>query len=292
MQRKTDDQSRLETLAPAAPTEAPTLAGAAVSRRSWRARGAAAGVIALAIGLAGCGGSSSNDDPPVAEEPPPPPVETPAPPPNVPPPVETPAPPPAADPAPAGFTKTGDILTTAGSIDIGDVFTAGSRTVVFDTVNSRYYELKSGTPVDYATAKAAAATAGGLLASPSDAAKMAFIKVAFQAQLPLGGAATGANGAWIGLEQAPSSPTPGDGWTFLDGTALPGASALWNKPTEPNDAGNATESNSENFGAIFAGKTNVETDLELIYDAGVGATSTQPMYLIEYATKEAIVVTP
>ena len=152
---------------------------------------------------------------------------------------------------------------------MGDTYTAGTRTVVFDSVNNRYYELKAAAAVDYATAKAAATTAGGILASPSDAAKMAFIKVAFAAQLPLGGAASGGNGAWIGLEQAPGGAAPGDNWTFLDGTTLAGTSSLWNKPTEPNDGGNATEVGAENFGAIFAGKTAAETDLELIYDAGL-----------------------
>jgi hypothetical protein len=291
MQRKIDDELRLATFGRAAPTEAPTVARAVASRTAWRSRSAAAGVIALALGLAACGGSSSNDDPPV--ETPPPVGDTPAPPAQPPaPPAQPPAPPAATDPTPAGFTKAGDVLTTAGSLDVGDTYTAGARTVVYDSVHKRYYELKTGPAVDYATAKAAATTAGGILASPSDAAKMAFIKVAFAAQLPLGGAATGGNGAWIGVEQAPGGATPGDNWAFLDGTPLPATSSLWNKPGEPNDGGGSAETGSENFGAIFAGKTAAETDLELIYDAGVAASATQPMYLIEFATKEAVVLVP
>ena len=69
MQRKIDDEMRLATVSQAAPTEAPTVARAVGSRKAWRSRSAAAGVIALALGLAGCGGSSNND-PPVDAPPP------------------------------------------------------------------------------------------------------------------------------------------------------------------------------------------------------------------------------
>jgi len=293
MQRKIDDQSRLETLAPAAPTEAPTLAGAAVARRSWRARGAAAGVIALALGLAGCGGGSDNNDtpPPVAEEPAPapvpPPVETPAPPAEVPPPVETPAPPPAADPTPAGFTKAGDVTSTVG--DIGDVYkdSTNTRTVVLNAANNRYYEVVTK-PLTWAAAEADAVVLGGKLASPSDAASLLVIKLAFGTVLPLGGAASGSNGAWVGLQQAPSSAAKDAGWTFVDSTALPPASPFWN-PGEPNDAAGATEGNLENFAAIFAGMTAAETDLKMFYDAGAtGSTDVQPMYVLEFENKAAV----
>ncbi len=289
MQRKTDDQSRLETLAPAAPTEAPTLAGAAVSRRSWRARGAAAGVIALALGLAGCGGGSdNNDEPPVAEQPAPAPVEPPAPPAEVPPPVETPAPPPGpVDPTPAGFTKAGEVTAATG--DVGDVYkdSTNTRTVVLNAANNRYYEVITK-PLTWTAAEADAVTLGGKLASPSDAASLLVIKLAFGSVLPLGGAATGANGAWVGLLQAPGSAAKDAGWTFVDTTALPPASPFWNAG-EPNDAAGAAEANAENFGAIFAGASADEADLKMFYDAGAtGSTDVQPMYVLEFENKEAV----
>jgi hypothetical protein len=293
MQRKIDDEMLAVS---AAPTEAPTMARAVGSRTAWRSRGAAIGVIALALSLAACGGSSNNDDPadqPIVTDPDPvapgPDPVVPAPDPVVPDPVVPPAP---VDPTPAGFTKTGEILTVAGSIDVGDTFTAGSRTVVYDSVNKRYYEFVAAPAISQAAAKKAAVDAGGQLASPSSVAKMAFIKVAFPApKLPVGDDATGGNGAWIGLEQAAGSTELAAGWTFLDGSPLPADTLLWNKPTEPNDADGA-ENGAENFAAIFGGKTTAETDLEMIYDAGAGTAATQDAYLIEYATKEAIVLVP
>jgi hypothetical protein len=178
-------------------------------------------------------------------------------------------------------------------VDVGDAFTdsTNTRKLAFDAVNNRYYELKTATlPISWVDAGTAAATAGGALASPSDAAKLAFVKQAFGSLLPLGGAATGKNGAWIGLQQAPSSAAKDAGWTFLDSVALPLASPLWNAG-EPNDGASAgpADSNAENLGAIFAGPTDAEADLRMIYDAGAaGVTDTQTMYLMEFASREAV----
>ena len=48
MQRKINDEMRLATVSQTAPTQAPILARADGSRKAWRSRGAAAGVIAPA----------------------------------------------------------------------------------------------------------------------------------------------------------------------------------------------------------------------------------------------------
>lgn len=285
MQHKIDDQTRAARVSQTAPTEAPTLVPVERSRKAWRSRGAAVGVITLALGLTACGGGSDSPEPAPAPVDVPAPVEVPAPAPQPPAPAPVPV-----DPTPvaAGFAKSGDILSAAAA-DVGDRYTKGTRVVVFDSVNNRYYELVTATAaVNYATAKQAAVDAGGKLASPSDAAKMTFVKQAYPApDLPLAGDASGGNGAWIGLEQAAGGAAPGDNWAFLDGVALPAASTLWNAG-EPNDGANPTETGAENFGAIFAGMTAAETDLRMIYDAGIAQSITQPKYLVEYLTKEAI----
>ena len=294
MQRKIDDQTRLDTVSQAAPSEAPTLARVVAPRKAWRLSGAAAGVIALSLGLAGCGGGSDNNEPP--EEPAPAPAPGPGPGPAPAPapepgPGPAPAPEPAPEPIPAGFAKTGEVMVAG--VDVGDAFTdsTNTRKLAFDAVNNRYYELKTAAaPISWADAGTAAATAGGVLASPSDVVKMAFVKQAFGALLPLGPAASGKNGAWIGLQQAASSAAKDAGWTFLDTVALPPASPLWNAG-EPNDGGSVapTDVNVENFGAIFAGPTADDTDLKMIYDAGeTGSTDTQTMYLMEFPSKEAV----
>jgi hypothetical protein len=216
-------------------------------------------------------------EPPAAPEPAP-----------VPPPA--PAPDPAPDPAPAGFTKSGDILDS-GSIDVGDRFTAGNRTIVFDATTNRYLELVTApAPMTWAEADAAATAAGGALASPSTDARMTFIKQAYtNVDLPEGGAASGSNGAWIGLRQSAGGTLPGDNWAFLNGDTLPGASLLWNRPSEPNDGGSVSEAAQEDFGALFYGKTGAISDLEMIYDAGVtGFTDRQTKYLVEWTAKENV----
>ena len=292
MQRKINDEMRLATVSQTAPTQAPILARADGSRKAWRSRGAAAGVIALALGLTACGGGSDDPAaPPVAVEepapvPPPVAVEEPAP---VPPPV-------AVDPTPAGFVKTVDIFSAAND-DVGDKFTKDARTIVYDKVHDRYYELvTAAAPLIYTDAKAAAVTAGGALASPSDVAKMTFVKQAFGAGALPGGTgvtASGSNGAWIGLEQT-GTTSPTDTWTFLDGKPLAADSTLWNVvQSQPDDAGASGESGLENYGALFYGMTDAETDVGMIYDAGMeppnsNPTHLQPMYLIEYLTKDAI----
>ena len=165
-----------------------------------------------------------------AKEPYAPPLATPAPgpapapapePPAAPEPAPVPPPAPPSDTAPAGFTKSGDILDS-GSIDVGDRFTAGTRTIVFDATGNRYLELvTAAAPVTWAEAEAAAIAAGGALASPSTNARMTFIKQAYtNVDLPEGGAASGSNGAWIGLRQSAGGALPGDNWAFFNGETL------------------------------------------------------------------------
>ncbi len=279
----------LPALLPSASSSTPIpTSPARESRAAWRRRAAIAGILSLGLGVAACGGGS--DDPPVAT-PAPGPAPAPAPePPAAPQPAPVPPPAPApGDPAPAGFTKSGDILDS-GSIDVGDRFTAGTRTIVFDATGNRYLELVTApAPLTWAEAEAAATAAGGALASPSTSAKMTFIKQAYtNVDLPEGGAASGGNGAWIGLRQTAGGALPGDNWAFLNGEALPGDSLLWNRPSEPNDGGSPTEGAREDFGALFYGKTGAISDLEMIYDAGVTGTDKQTKYLVEWTTKESV----
>jgi hypothetical protein len=189
-------------------------------------------------------------------------------------------------------------VTNAAGADVGDKFAnaGATRTVVYDATAAKYYELVTlVTPISWTDAKTAAEAAGGLLASPSTEAKMTFVKQAYtNADLPDRGAADGTNGAWIGAQQADNSPSPGEGWAFLDGSPLPANSPLWNTAggaVEPND-GDSVENNAENFAALFYGTTLAAPtdplDLKIIYDAGSGGTATQPKYLIQYDTKAAI----
>lgn len=266
------DNAHIDAEIPAPqPTAVPTSPRAIGGRRPWHRRGAA---VALAIGLTACGGGSDSPE----SAPTPVPAPAPAPTPN------------PADPTPVGFAKTGDILSAAGA-DVGDRFVKDARVIVLDATAGKYYELVTpAAAITWDEANAAATTAGGILASPSTDARMTFVKQAYTStDLPDGGAATGTNGAWIGVLQAAGGLLPGDNWSFLDGTALPGASPLWNKPGEPNDGGSAAEVGAENFGALFYGKTAAVTDLEMIYDAGAsGSTDRQSKYLIEYAASAAI----
>lgn len=290
-----------ETPLPTAVPSSARVVNASGAARRWGRRGAA---VALVVGLTACGGGS--DNPPAAEAPAP---EVPAPqppaaePPATPAPAPTPVPetPAPADPKPAGFTKSTtspEVFAADGTTDVGDRYVSDTnlaRTVVYDAVAAKYYELVTlvlpAPPLTWTDARIAAQSVGGDLASPSSDEKMLFIKQAYtrDADLPGGGTASGSNGAWIGLEQAASSATKDSGWKFLDGVDLAPASPLWNLD-EPNDGGGApAEGNIENFAAIFHGRDPVATDLGMIYDAGqVGVTDKQPKYLMEYPNKAAV----
>jgi hypothetical protein len=297
MQRKIDDELLAVS---AAPTEAPTMARAVGSRTAWRSRGAAIGVIALALSLAACGGSSSNDDPPgdpVVVDPDPVNPDPVNPDPVDPDPVDpdpVPVDPPTpADPKPAGFTKTGDVLTVAGSTDVGDRFTSDAdpqRVISYDPVTQKYYEFVALVPpalITWPDARAAAAVKGGDLAVLETPEDMLFVNRAYDG---LGGV-EGTDGTWVGASQAAGATEKGEGWTWIDQTALPGNSPLWNLSAAfgqlPLDSSTTLpEGGRAQYGAIYDG-LNVD-DTKLLYDHGATDTGTNPKYLIEYANKEAI----
>jgi hypothetical protein len=290
MQRKIDDEMRL---ASAAPTEAPTMTRAAGSRKVWRSRGAAIGVIALALSLAACGGSSSNDDPPVGGDPTPvdpAPVDpTPVDPDPVDPdPVDPdPVDPTPVDPKPVGFTKLDDVLSAELAEDVGDRYTSDTdptRVIVYDPIGQKYYEfVKPAAPVTWDAARVEAAAKGGDLAVLDTPADMLFVNYAYD---DLGGP-FGDDGTWVGASQAAGATQPGEGWTWIDGTVLAADSELWNDEFGglPLDSG-LPEAGKAQYGTIYNGLT--PSDTKLLFDHGAAGTGTNPKYLIEYANKEAI----
>lgn len=243
--------------------------GAYDGTRPWKKRRAAVGALALLVGLAGCGGGG-DDDP----EPAPAPVAAPAPGPA---PAPAPAP---GDPIPAGFAKSGEVLA-ADALDVGDRYTKGGREVVYDAIGKKYYEFVA-TPGTWDAAKAAAVAAGGYLAVLSTPLEMLFVNQAYE---QLGGP-DGVDGTWVGASQISGATAPGEGWTWLDGSALAADSELWNDEFGglPLDSG-LPENGQAQYGAVYNGKSS--SDTKLLYDSGT-ATDALPKFLIEYDSAAAV----
>ena len=272
-----DDDSRLRGSSTLT-DEARTLRQAG---RRWKRRGAAIGVLALALWLSACGGSRDDD-------PAPPPVATPDPGPAPgpgPDPGPAPGPGPDAGPAPvapAGFTKTSEI-TAADGLDVGDRYAKDGREVVYDAVGLKYYEFVP-TAATWDAAKVAAETAGGYLAVLSTPLEMLFVNQAYDA---LGGE-DGTDGTWVGASQATGATQPGEAWTWLDGSPIAADSELWNDAFGglPLDSGGIEDGQAQ-YGAIYNGVAANPSDTKLLYDNGTVA-STLPKYLIEYDTQAAV----
>jgi hypothetical protein len=242
---------------------------------TWKTRKAALGAFALIVGLSGCGGSDDDPDPAPAPIAAPGPAPAPAPAPG-----PAPAPAPPGDPTPAGFVKTGDVLA-ADTLDVGDRYVKDAREVVFDSTGNKYYEFVPA-PATWDAAQAAAVAAGGYLAVLSSPLEMLFVNQAYDG---LGGP-DGVDGTWVGATQVTGATAPGEGWTWVDGSALAADSELWNDEFGglPLDSG-LPEDGQAQYGAIYNGQSS--TDTKLLYDNGTAA-GTLPKYLIEYDSQAAI----
>ncbi|MBA3477694.1 MAG: C-type lectin domain-containing protein [Lautropia sp.] len=287
-------------------TTAPPVEGASAGLSPW----AIGGIALLGVGaIAAVASSGGDNDTPVAA----------APPPSVPPPGPAPGPAPAnvaptsansTVPAEADGTtalsasnfpftdaNAGDALTTVriGAITSTPVETVTNPALAVDTTSGHGYELVAGVAT-WEQANAAAIARGGYLAVLDTATEMAFVNANFSGLGP----DTGDGGAWVGLRQAADAATPGAGWTWVDGTALPGDSPLWSDAfggslpgdfrDEPFTAG--LENHEADFGGIYEGTS--DTDTALLFDRGAGTghpnagTDTLPQYLIEYNTTSAL----
>lgn len=271
-------------------TTPPPMAEESAGMSPWAIGGIALG--AVAGGFLIKEAFDSDDNPPAA----PPPVGVP--PPAGPPPVQPPAPAPA-NTAPTGDNKqvplTAEDTTAVGAIPFFDADgdTLASITVTgitvgeapADTATNNYekigttiYELVANPAgLTWTQANEAAIAKGGTLAILDTAEEITGVKSAFGNVFDTGGGGA-MDGTWVGLSQLADQAGTGDGWTWVNGTALAGDSLLWNKPTEPNDI-DGTENNEENFGAIYDAE-GAPVPTAVIFDTNGPLTQ----YLIEYGS--------
>jgi hypothetical protein len=172
-------------------------------------------------------------------------------------------------------------VLAADAVDVGNRYTKGGREVIFDEVGKKYYEFVA-TPATWNAAQAAAVAAGGYLAVLSSRLEMLFINQAYEG---LGGP-DGVDGTWVGATQVTGATAPGEGWTWVDGSALAADSELWNDEFGglPLDSG-LPENGQAQYGAIYNGQSSIDT--KLLYDTGT-ATDTLPKFLIEYDSAAVI----
>jgi hypothetical protein len=98
---------------------------------------------------------------------------------------------------------------------------------------SQYILTKTDAAVTWTAAEAQAQSAGGHLASDATTDEHSFFVSVFTDTDPLHkGVFNGEYGPWLGLVQAPGSPEPSGGWTWLDGTPM--TEIFW-YPTQPDN---------------------------------------------------------